>query len=263
MKKYWALIHLVILDKLEYPAEVFYWLTLNLIPLGVMVYVWLVVFHNHSRIAGYDLHSIVTYYFLVFLIGRLTAHTANWIAQGVINGELSIFLVKPTDFMTYIFFQSLSARVINLLISAPMIIVVFFLVKDNLLFPSSLQVFLLFLASTFLGLGIFYFLGFTLGLIALWTLEIGSLLYFYTGLLEFLGGGLLPISFFPQWFQTVLSFLPFKYVFYFPISIYLHKLTTNEILLGFLTSSFWLAALYIINRFIWKQGINQYTGFGG
>lgn len=253
----------IFLDNLEYPGEVFYWLILAMIPLFVMSYVWLSVYRDTSQINGFSLSAMVTYYFVTMIVGRLTGHSAFRLADMVNDGKVSSILLRPIGLMRFLFFESFGGRLINLIISIPPIVFVYFLIKQYITFPQSSEIIFQFLLSVVGSVLIYYSLGFTLGLISFWTLEIGSIFYFYYGLANFLGGGLIPISFFPEQFKQVLSYLPFSYIYYFPASIYLGKMSDFQIWTGILICFIWVIFINFINIKILKMGIKKYSSFGG
>ena len=254
---------MVFLDQIEYPAEVFYQLSLSLVPLVIASYLWLAVYQNGRIIGSFNLSSMITYYLVVMILDRLLAHPAFWISDMVETGELSGFLIKPFHFLKYVFLHSLVRRIVNLIISSPIVIIAFFLLSKYLISPPDILVFLLFLASIFLSIVIFYLLGILLGLISLWTFEIGSIFYFYYASLGFLGGAMLPLSFFPSTLANVSNFLPFKYLYFFPAQIYLGKVSYLDIFIGFIGGFLWIGIIYLTLTLIWSIGLRRYSSFGG
>ena len=262
MRKYLALIKMVFLDQMEYPAEVFYQLSLALVPLAIATYLWLAVYKEGMIIGSFNLSAMITYYVVVMFLDRLLGHPAFWVADMVESGDLSSFLVKPFHFLKYVFIHSLTRRVINLVISLPLFTIALFVLRQYLVLPSDLSVIFLFGISCFLAVIIFYLLGILLGLVSLWTLEIGSVFYFYYAALAFLGGAMLPLSFFPPAVSGILAFLPFKYLYYFPAQIYLGNISTAQIIPGFLIGMFWIVALYLTVSLIFNTGLRRYSSFG-
>lgn len=263
MKKYWAIVRCVLQDQLEYPAEIFYWLFLTLIRLFVMSYLWLTVYQKNPRVGGFTLSSMITYYFLAMIINRLNSHTAFWISDMIKRGTLSGLLLRPFSFLHYVLVRTMSRKFISFGISLPIILLVYFLLRNYVVFPPKIFYVFSFFISVLLSITIFAFLGFTLGLISFWTLEIGSIFYFYYTLLEFLGGAFLPLSFFPKIFIVALDFLPFKYLFYFPITVYLGKTSISETITGLFIAFIWLFLLYLFYKFIWALGMRRYSSLGG
>ena len=67
----------------------------------------------------------------------------------------------------------------------------------------------------------------------------------------------------PRGVQQVLYLTPFPYQLYFPVSVYMGKLTEAELLRGLLIQVFWVAAAYGIARLMWQRGIKKYSAVGG
>lgn len=262
MRKYLGILRIVFLDNLEYPGEILYWLVLALVPLFIMSYMWLTVYKDQHQINGFSLSAMITYYFVTMVVGRLTGHSAFRMADLIKDGQLSALLMKPMGIMRYIFIQSFGGRAINLMTSVPLIIVVYLVVRQYIILPTEIIVYFQFLASVVGSVLIFYSLGFTLGLISFWTLEIGGVFYFYYGLANFLGGGLIPLSFFPEQLKNLLHFLPFNYIYYFPASVYLGHESSVQIWTGLAICFVWIAAINWINIYIFNHGLKRYSSFG-
>jgi len=73
----------------------------------------------------------------------------------------------------------------------------------------------------------------------------------------------LPLSFFPGWLVNFLNFLPFKYLYYFPVAIFLGQVSLNEAVFGVAVSFAWLVVLYLSYKIIWFFGLRHYNVFGG
>lgn len=228
-----------------------------------MAFLWLTVYKENQQVAGFNLSQMITYYFLTMIISRLNSHTAFWISDMIKSGELSALLLKPFSFFQYVLLRTMSRKFISFGISLPVIISVFFILRNYILWPQSLFNLIMFIIFLLLSITIFAFLGFTLGLISFWTLEIGSIFYFYYTVLEFLGGAFLPLSFFPKSLLFILNLLPFRYLFYFPITVYLGKVSTYENFLGVFSGFIWLFVIYLFYKLIWNFGLQKYTAFGG
>jgi ABC-2 type transport system permease protein len=80
--------------------------------------------------------------------------------------------------------------------------------------------------------------------------------------MEVVGGAIIPLSFFPQILQTIFMLLPFPFLIYLPMQIYLGKISINHIPVEFLKEIGWIAGFALLNLVIWKRGIRQYVSMG-
>ena len=87
-----------------------------------------------------------------------------------------------------------------------------------------------------------------------WLMGLGDLGVALTVLIAFLSGSLLPLEFFPQPVQSVLSWLPFRYAFQTPLSLYLGKMTVPEGIRQLAAQAVWILLLYLAGKLLWDGG---------
>ncbi|MDP1743502.1 MAG: ABC-2 family transporter protein, partial [Candidatus Amesbacteria bacterium] len=58
------------------------------------------------------------------------------------------------------------------------------------------------------------------------------------------------------------KFLPFRYMYSFPLEIILGKLAGKEIVFGFTVGIIWILILVIIYKTMWSKGTKAYTSAG-
>jgi ABC-2 type transport system permease protein len=82
-------------------------------------------------------------------------------------------------------------------------------------------------------------------------------------LLELFSGLLLPISFFPHYAQTILGVLPFEYISYIPMLIYLGELRGAKLAEAISIQMFWVVVLFGIGDALWRWATHQVVIQGG
>lgn len=100
------------------------------------------------------------------------------------------------------------------------------------------------------------------GLICFWTTRVGSLDSLFWLSYSLLGGQIVPVSFFPYPYRLIVEGSPFRYMFAFPIEVYLGKLSEVEMFQGFAVASAWLMLLFLLYKWLWNHGRLAYTSFG-
>ena len=101
-----------------------------------------------------------------------------------------------------------------------------------------------------------------IGLLAFWTTNTRNMFEVYDLLLLLASGELVPLALFPSWAFGLLTVLPFRYTFSFPIEIFLGKLTPSGIAAGFLWQLGWLIVLSLVARLMWTRGLRRYSATG-
>ena len=105
-----------------------------------------------------------------------------------------------------------------------------------------------------------FLLQYTLAMFAFWTEKASSLQELSFLMYIFLSGVVAPIAVFPENVKQFVQWLPYPYVIDFPANILtglpvdLHR--------GILMIYGWSALLWVINRWLWKRGLRQYSGMG-
>ena len=82
-------------------------------------------------------------------------------------------------------------------------------------------------------------------------------------LLELFSGLLIPISFFPHIFQNMFSVLPFQYISYIPVLIYLGKISGMGIVKALALQVFWILVLFALGDVMWRWSSRKITIQGG
>ncbi len=129
--------------------------------------------------------------------------------------------------------------------------------------PASTGHFIGFFASVLMSFFIVAAINFSVGTFAIRLKSILGLLRAKYFVLELFSGLLIPISFFPQAFQDVFRFLPFQYISYVPVLIYLGKISGLEILKSLAIQIIWFLALLAIGSALWQWSSKKITIQGG
>lgn len=110
------------------------------------------------------------------------------------------------------------------------------IVYNALLFPATLaDVF--FLLSALLGNMIFLLLNTILGYTAFWLGNVWYIQWFLTAAMYVFGGEMVPFWFLPDKLNIITWFMPFRCVLFIPMEMYLGRLSMNQIISIFVTST--------------------------
>lgn len=125
----------------------------------------------------------------------------------------------------------------------------------------------LLLPATFLSfclaLVVFCQLNFLIGCLAFRMKNIQGVLRAQMVSMDFLTGVVVPFTFFPDWFQSLVNWLPFQAISYIPVTIYLGKRPGDLLWQGLLLQVFWAVALFIAGRLVWRWSVRRVVVQGG
>ena len=129
--------------------------------------------------------------------------------------------------------------------------------------PTEPLIWLAYLASLAMAFLVGFFFEASVGMVGFWFLEITSILWIVMTVNFFVSGQMLPLDFLPPFWATVLKWLPFQYMAYFPAVIFLGKVTGAELLWGLARELFWVVFFLVLCRRLYGRGLARYGAYGG
>jgi ABC-2 type transport system permease protein len=198
-------------------------------------------------------------------VDALTAvNEDDWqIAADIKDGNISQFLLKPIDYLWYRFCLFLSGRVTYLAVAAVPVAIFIACLHNYFVLPHDVVALALFLFSVILTAMLQFFMSYTMAMLAFWVLEVSTFIFILFAFEYLASGHLFPLDILPPFLKHVLFFTPFPYQLYFPISIYMGKVTGAELARGLLIQFLWVCVMYVLARFAWNRGIKKYEAVGG
>ncbi len=233
--------------------------------IGVAYFLWKAVFasQNTTTMAGYSFHAIIFYYlFASFAIRISRGSERGYISQEIYDGGLTRYLLYPVSFLGYKFVTHFAQQLIGifqLFVAFGILILLMGLPPDQNVTIGSISAGIL----TCLIAGVLHFAMMScLELVAFWQDVIWNLMVMLRFIVGLLGGGMIPLSFFPEWGQKLVHLTPFPALIAFPVKVFLGQVTFSEWLNGVGIISVWSAIFAAIAFFVWDRGIKQYSGVG-
>lgn len=231
--------------------------------LFLFYYLWRHLAYSTGNFAGYAENELITYVFLANILRSIVfGSQSREVAQTINQGNLSAFLTKPMNFFAYNFAKETAERTV-LFISAALEVFIFaILLKADLIWQNRFELLLLFLLASFLAMILYSLLSFLASLIAFWSREAMGPRFLFEWLLEFASGSFFPLNILGDAAFVVLSALPFMYLIFFPLAIYLGRLDERQIAAGILIQITFISLAGVMAARVWRNGLKKYSGEG-
>ncbi|MDM9381402.1 ABC-2 family transporter protein [Chlorogloeopsis sp. ULAP01] len=253
----WTLLSVYYAYMVEYRAELILWVLSGSLPI-ILMGVWTQAAQGGNF--GLTPVDFARYFLAVFLVRQLTVVWAIWdVEKEVIEGKLSNRLLQPLDPVWHHVASHLGERGARIPFTFLLIGLFFILYPQAFWVPSLGEIFLFFLVGG-LAFILRFVIQYTFALFAFWTERASAIENFWFLFYLFLSGMIAPLDVFPEPVRTVVLFTPFPYLIDFPASI-LVGLPVN-MTRGFLATLGWILLFLILNRWLWRQGLKQYSGMG-
>ena len=216
-----------------------------------------------ATIGGLNISEMITYVAISW-IGR--SFYFNSIARDLMRmiteGEIAMHLIKPFHVQTVMMFEAIGESGFRLLMfTLPIMLVI--VPVFNIAGPPDPVLYGWTFLSFCLALVIYSQINFLLGCLAFYMKNISGVLRAKMVSMDFLSGVVVPFTFFPDWFQRAVEWLPFQGISYIPVTIYLGKRPGDELYAALLLQLFWAVGLFVAGRLIWRYSVRHVVVQGG
>lgn len=222
-------------------------------------------YNETSTIKGYELPQMVWFFTAIMIINCFVWNsTMQDMSSKILSGELTQDLLRPISIFKSELAFCFSSRFIALIMDfIPGMVIYSLIIFPTFLTPAS---FLRFLIVAIPASVLNYICCFLLGLLAMAITNNTSLNAISSLLIAFAGGTIIPMEFYPQWLVNIANFLPYKYIYYWPIQFFLNRNPANQFstMINILFIQFvWIISLFLLYKIIWKVMIKKYCAVGG
>ncbi|MBX7244674.1 MAG: ABC-2 family transporter protein [Candidatus Sumerlaeaceae bacterium] len=255
MGKYLEYFRISFLNIFAYRARYYVGIITYLIYIAIYYYIWKAIYANAAQIDSFSLADMTTYVAIGWISRSFFFNNLDRdMEQKVVDGSLSMDLLKPVDFQGMIYAKAFGESLFRFaLFALPTGVVAAFLFP--IAAPVSIAGALGFLASTLLAAVIYVNINFMVGTLAIPLKNIEGIVHAKQSILLFLSGLLIPFAMLPEGIAALLKVLPFAGISYVPLNIYLGKVSGTEIAVALSGQAAWAVALLVASRVMW----NHYT----
>ncbi|GBF82069.1 ABC transporter permease [Aphanothece sacrum] len=257
LKKILILLSVYYAYMIEYRAEIFFWVLSGSLPI-ILMGVWI----EAAQRGNFNLNSVefARYFFAVFQIRQFTNIWVIWeFEKEVLEGQLSFKLLYPFDPAWHHVARHIAEKMTRFPIAILLTILFFSLYPQAVWIPSFTGI-IFCLITIVLSFTLRFLIQYTLSMFAFWTERATALQQFWFLFDIFLSGITAPLDVFPPMIKEIVMWTPFPYTVYFPAAL-LIGLPVN-LVRGFFMMIAWIVIFFILNRWLWKRGLAEYSGMG-
>lgn len=263
MRLYFEFARVGFVNTLAYRLRYYTGIATYFIYVSVYYFIWKAIYEHSASIEGFDFAHLLTYVGVGWIIRSFYFNNIDQdLAYQVMEGRLAMDLVKPVNIQMMYVARAAGESVFRLaLLTVPTAVLLFWVFPLRL--PASWGHAGAFLVSVILSFLIVAAINFAVGTFALRLQSILGLLRAKFFLLELFSGLLLPMTFFPQVVQKILAMMPFQYISYVPMLIYLGKLHGGGLARALMIQVFWVAVLMALGDVMWRWSTRKLIIQGG
>jgi ABC-2 type transport system permease protein len=241
----------------EYRAELFLWALSGSVPF-ILMGIWMEAAQGGRF--GLSPVDFARYFIAAFLVRQFTVVWVIWeFEKEVVQGKLSPRLLQPLDPVWHHVAAHISERFARLPFIVGLVILFFTLYPKALWFPGVGRI-LLFFVVVAIAFTLRFLIQYTFALFAFWTERASAIEQFWFLLYLFLSGIVAPLEVFPPAVREVVLWTPFPYLIHFPAALLVGL--PVDLGRGLLAMFGWSLLFFVWNRWMWRQGLKQYSGMG-
>ena len=267
LRKYGRILRISLIERMVYRADFMVSTVFRFLPLITTLLLWQAVFYSSGRteLSGFTEHQMIAYLLLVQISRMFSSMPglAAGIARDIRDGSLKKYLLQPINMIAYLLSYRAAHKMTYILTTSLPYGVLFFLCRDSFERLPDVTTFLAYLVSLILGFLLGFFFEAMIGMVGFWFLEVTSFLYVINTLNFFVSGQMFPLDLLPSGWAEVLKALPFKYLAYFPATIFLGKVQGMDLVYGLLIEVAWVVTFLILARWLYARGLRRYSAYGG
>jgi ABC-2 type transport system permease protein len=252
MKKYFWVARNTWEEVFTYRLDFIIWRVRTVIFILSLFFLWQAVIPQGTSLFGYDQKSMLTYILGTALVGAIVLSNRSYtIGENINSGDLSNFLIKPMNYFAYWFSKDIGDKLTNIIFSIAELSLIYLIFKPPVYIQQNINNIFFFVLAASLAV-ILYF----------WSPDYWAPRFIFWIVIEFFAGAYFPLDILPSLIYKIFELLPFTYLIYFPIKIYLGQLAFPEIVKGIFIMSVWIGILFFVVNFVWRKGLKAYTAQG-
>ncbi|MCQ2577353.1 MAG: ABC-2 family transporter protein [Treponema sp.] len=259
---YFAFFKMTFKQNTVYRVEWLFGILSSVLQIFVSVAIWKTLYGSRDAVNGINFSVIVTNFIISLGLSEIFSTNDFTIQQKINDGSIANELLKPIDYRKILLAQTLAQIVFKFLSNfLPTLIITSIIF--GILPPVSLQNFLIYLVSMFLGFCVLWSISLIIQMTAFWIINVWSISTIKNVFVKVLAGTMLPLYFMPEPVLKIIAFTPFDSIYHIPLQIYLGTVDYYTILFSMLKQIVWIAILYSVSLYMWHRGSKKLVIQGG
>jgi ABC-2 type transport system permease protein len=228
----------------------------------IYLVVWSTIARSHGgSVQGITAGEFAAYYIVWTLVRNMnivfTPYGWEWRIR---EGHFSSLLLRPLHPIHYDLADFAGGKVIWVLLYLPIALALSLIFKPTFdVSPLEVVVFFFAIWGAYLIRSMALWL---LGMVTFWTTRGSAIFETYMMAELLMSGRLVPLQLMPDWAESLASWLPFKWSFYFPIEVLVGHMSTASLLGGLGMQLFWITVGGTAVWICWRASAKHYTAVG-
>ncbi len=216
-------------------------------------FMWETIYEQNLTGQEIALNSMFAYAILGSIFSRTQRTGMVWEMEDKLrSGDIIIELLRPTHWQLLKMAEFISVSAAQVVVIGIPVFAISAVIMGAAP-PASIAAGLVFLPSVLLGLAVAFGFSYLVLVFGFKYLQIGGIESALNGLRPILTCALIPLWILPGWAETTLLSLPFPYIIFAPLSIYVGRIAGTEIAVTFAIQLGWAVALFAVGAYLTRR----------
>ncbi|MFN8592628.1 MAG: ABC-2 family transporter protein [Thermomicrobiales bacterium] len=251
-----------IAEQFQYRGALVIWLLGLILEPVIYLSVWSTVAQSQGgNVDGFTAADFAAYYLVALVVDHASFTWIMWeMEYWIRQGNLSPLLARPVHPIHRQLANNLTFKLLTMAVVVPVVIVLSLVYRpDFTISPASA---IAFVPALVLAMAIRFAMEWTLASAAFWVTRVTALNQLYFVSFMFLSGFVAPLPLLPAPAQAIAVWLPFYRTLGFPVDLLLGRLTSDQIVTGYIAQAGWFFIMIALLNIVWARGIRQYSAVG-
>lgn len=228
------------------------------------MFIWKAIYSTRTTITGLTLEQMLTYFGIIAIINHLIYDSADWNLQMLIRtGKFLTFMLRPLSHFSFALGQKIGHRILALWIEFIPVYLLFLFIFKIKLIPARPGWSIISIVLSFVLL---FLTNYCIGITGFWLTKTEGLRRGFLVVRDIFAGSFVPLTLFPEFAQKILFFLPFQFITYVPIRVFIGSYELAGIRLSIPEvvglQAMMVVVMFLIYKILWNYGIKRFTGVG-
>lgn len=267
MKKYYSIIKMRFINKLQYRAAVIGVIMKNFLFALTEIILYRALYQSDPNAFPMGLSQVVSYMWMQqILIALFRVVIEDWdIYSAISSGSICYELVRPVDLYGKWFCQSAGNRLAIMVVSNLPVLLLAMIISEpyRIVLPYSPKQLFLFIVSVVLAFAVVVAFAMLMYISLFYIISQRGIRIIVAAVTTFLSGSVVPLPFFPEKVQAVVKMLPFAAMQNMPLQIFCGSIAGKEALAGVCFQIIWFVVLLVTGKLFMRQALTRVIVQGG
>ncbi len=247
-------------QRIIYRTSTLWGLVASTLVLFLQIRLWQVLLSTAAVQDGRTLTDMVAFLVINAMLASLTrCDAAGTLASLIGDGSISCSLTRPISLKKQVVCEQVGVNLhfllFTVLLPAAAAIAIY-----GITLPNAWNG-LLFVVSAVLGAVVMFEIQYILGMVAFFLTTVWFASFYVSGFMTLFGATAIPLWYYPDWLANLCYCLPFRYITYEPILIFLEDAPNPLQTIGI--QLLWIGALVLLERLVWRRAERRLVVQGG